>query len=99
MVEVILERRRRRAEAAGEPYEDPPLKSLFDAHGRPQTLAEVLRRAGKRARERDLGQVQSTALSEKVVWQLFQGYTASAGVPGIAPHDLRRTCAKLCRAA
>src|SRR5262249_49672753 len=27
------------------------------------------------------GQVQSTALSEKVVWQLFQGYTASAGVP------------------
>ena len=21
-----------------------------------------------------------------------------AGVPGIAPHDLRRTCAKLCRA-
>ena len=24
---------------------------------------------------------------------------AAAGVPGIAPHDLRRTCAKLCRAA
>jgi integrase len=21
------------------------------------------------------------------------------GIPGIAPHDLRRTCAKLCRAA
>jgi len=45
------------------------------------------------------GHVQSTALSEKVVWQLLQGYTALAGVPGIAPHDLRRTCAKLCRAA
>ena len=45
------------------------------------------------------GQVQSTALSEKVVWQLLRGYTAAAGVPGIAPHDLRRTCAKLCRAA
>jgi integrase len=44
------------------------------------------------------GQVQAAALSEKVVWQLLQGYAATAGVPGIAPHDLRRTCAKLCRA-
>jgi integrase len=39
------------------------------------------------------------ALGEKVVWQLLQGYATIAGVPGIAPHDLRRTCAKLCRAA
>ena len=38
-------------------------------------------------------------LSEKVVWQLLQQYATTAGVPGIAPHDLRRTCAKLCRAA
>src|SRR5262245_29419861 len=45
------------------------------------------------------GQAQIAALSEKVVWQLLQGYTAAAGVSGIAPHDLRRTCAKLCRAA
>src|SRR5579872_5908805 len=45
------------------------------------------------------GQAQSVPLNEKVVWQLLQGYAASAGVPGIAPHDLRRTCAKLCRAA
>jgi len=45
------------------------------------------------------GQVQATALSEKVIWQLLRGYAAAAGVPGIAPHDLRRTCAKLCRAA
>jgi integrase len=35
-------------------------------------------------------QVRGTALSEKVVWQLLQGYAAAAGVPGIAPHDLRR---------
>jgi hypothetical protein len=26
-----------------------------------------------------------------VVWQLLQQYAAAAGVPGIAPHDLRRT--------
>jgi integrase len=36
------------------------------------------------------GQSQSTCLSEKVVWQLLQGYAAAAGIPGIAPHDLRR---------
>jgi site-specific recombinase XerD len=45
------------------------------------------------------GQMQGDRLSEKVVWQLLQGYAAAAGVAGIAPHDLRRTCAKLCRAA
>ena len=38
-------------------------------------------------------------MSEKVVGQLLIPYAKSAGVPGIAPHDARRTCAKLCRAA
>ena len=38
-------------------------------------------------------------LGEKVVWQMLGQYAAAVGVPGIAPHDLRRTCAKLCRAA
>src|SRR6266699_422969 len=43
--------------------------------------------------------VRALALSEKVVWQLLQQYAAAIGAPGIAPHDLRRTCAKMCRAA
>jgi integrase len=45
------------------------------------------------------GEVGETALSEKVIWQLIRPYAEAAGVPGIAPHDCRRTCAKLCRAA
>jgi integrase len=45
------------------------------------------------------GEVYETALSEKVIWQLIRPYAAIAGVPGIAPHDCRHTCAKLCRAA
>jgi site-specific recombinase XerD len=45
------------------------------------------------------GQSQGIGLSEKVVWQLLQPYGLAAGVPGIAPHDLRRSCAKMCRAA
>jgi site-specific recombinase XerD len=43
--------------------------------------------------------VQGEALSEKVVWQMLRPYATAAGVPGIAPHDCRRTAAKLCRAA
>jgi site-specific recombinase XerD len=44
-------------------------------------------------------EVQGAALSEKVVWQLLQPYAETAGLGGIAPHDLRRSCAKMCRAA
>ncbi len=43
--------------------------------------------------------VAGDRLGEKVVWQMLRQYAEAVGVPGIAPHDLRRTCAKLCRAA
>jgi site-specific recombinase XerD len=43
--------------------------------------------------------VGAEGVGEKVVWQLIKPYASTAGGPGIAPHDLRRTCAKLCRAA
>ena len=45
------------------------------------------------------GRVEGEPLGEKVVWQMLQQYAEALGVPGLAPHDLRRTCAKLCRAA
>jgi site-specific recombinase XerD len=35
-------------------------------------------------------QVACEGLGEKVVWQLIKPYAETAGVPGIAPHDLRR---------
>ena len=44
-------------------------------------------------------QVCGDRMSEKVVWQMLKTYVAGAGLPDIAPHDLRRTTAKLCRAA
>src|SRR5580700_6268655 len=43
--------------------------------------------------------VAGERLGEKVVWQMLREYAAQIGVTGLAPHDLRRTCAKLCRAA
>ena len=45
------------------------------------------------------GRIQGEHLGEKVVWEMIQLYAKTIGVPGLAPHDLRRTCAKLCRAA
>jgi integrase len=45
-------------------------------------------------------QVCGERMSEKVVWQMLKTYVVGAGLPAqIAPHDLRRTTAKLCRAA
>src|SRR6202162_5333427 len=35
-------------------------------------------------------EAQGERMPEKVVWQLLQPYATAAGVPGIAPHDLRR---------
>src|SRR5882724_8490980 len=43
--------------------------------------------------------VTGERLGEKVVWQMLRECAAGIGIPGLAPHDLRRTCAKLCRAA
>jgi site-specific recombinase XerD len=38
-------------------------------------------------------------LSEKAIWQLVQIYSEGAGLPKLAPHDCRRSYAKLCLAA
>jgi integrase len=43
--------------------------------------------------------VSGERMSEKVVWQMLKSYVVAAGIPDVAPHDMRRTCAKLCRAA
>ena len=45
------------------------------------------------------GRVWGAGLTEKVVWYVVEQYATVAGISGIAPHDLRRTCAKLCRTA
>jgi integrase len=70
------------------------VKVAVDAWATPAGVAEgwVFRPVNRADR------VKGAALGEKVVWQLIKPYADAAGVPGIAPHDLRRTCAKLCRA-
>jgi hypothetical protein len=38
-------------------------------------------------------------LTEKAVWHVVREYDRRAGIERLAPHDLRRTCARLCHAA
>ncbi|MGA8537934.1 MAG: tyrosine-type recombinase/integrase [Terriglobales bacterium] len=42
------------------------------------------------------GKVWGRGLSQNVVWYVVRTCCARAGLEHIAPHDLRRTCAKLC---
>jgi len=38
-------------------------------------------------------------VTERVVWHVVKQYAAKLGSTGLAPHDLRRSYAKLCRSA
>jgi integrase len=38
-------------------------------------------------------------MSAKVLWDVVRAAAARAGVDKLAPHDLRRTCARLCHLA
>ena len=42
------------------------------------------------------GKVWGRGLSQNVVWYVVRDCCRKAGLDHIAPHDLRRTCAKLC---
>jgi len=45
------------------------------------------------------GHVWGNRLSEKAVWWVVREYAKLAGIDNLAPHDLRRTCARLCHSA
>ena len=38
-------------------------------------------------------------MTEKVVWHVVKTYATKLGIPKLAPHDLRRSCARLCPVA
>jgi len=45
------------------------------------------------------GSVWGTEMTEKVVWHVVKEYAKRLGVSRLAPHDLRRSCARLCHSA
>jgi len=46
-----------------------------------------------------MGKTWGEKLTEKAVWHVVREYATKAGIDKLAPHDLRRTCARLCYAA
>src|SRR4030095_16960153 len=38
-------------------------------------------------------------ITQNVIWYVVKACAARAGITALAPHDLRRTCARLCHAA
>jgi site-specific recombinase XerD len=45
------------------------------------------------------GRVWGDGVTEKLVWHVVKEFAAKIGVSKLAPHDLRRSCARLCRTA
>ena len=52
----------------------------------------------RRVRRRKYSEKTPEALSERMIWHIVTKYARQTGlVDKLAPHDMRRTCAKLCR--
>ena len=56
------------------------------------THGKVFRRVNK------VGRTWGAGITEKAVWHIVRNAAKLAGIPKLAPHDLRRTCARLCHA-
>jgi site-specific recombinase XerD len=50
-------------------------------------------------RENKTGKAWGDGLTEKAVWHVVREHARKAGIERLAPHDLRRTCARLCHSA
>jgi len=72
------------------------VKNAIDAWTAVASISEgrIFRSIPKGAKE---GPLESQTLARMGVWWLVKEYTEGIGLKNLAPHDLRRTCAKLCR--
>jgi site-specific recombinase XerD len=57
------------------------------------TAGKLFRRVNKS------GKAWGDGLTEKAVWHVVRQHAHNAGIVRLAPHDLRRTCARLCHSA
>jgi integrase len=57
------------------------------------TSGRLFRRVSK------AGRIWGEAMSAKVVWHIVRQFARKAEINTLAPHDLRRTCARLCHSA
>jgi len=59
----------------------------------PITEGRLFRCAGR------YGRIWGSGITDKVVWHVVKKYAKATGLQRLAPHDCRRTCARLCHAA
>ena len=45
------------------------------------------------------GSIWGSGITEKVIWHIVRASAKRAGIQQLAPHDCRRSCARLCHAA
>ncbi|HME31645.1 MAG TPA: site-specific integrase, partial [Terriglobales bacterium] len=45
------------------------------------------------------GRIWGNGFTPKVIWEIVKVNAKNSGLPAVAPHDLRRTCARLCHHA
>jgi integrase len=45
------------------------------------------------------GRLWRTGMTPRVLWEVVRAAAARAGIEKLAPHDLRRSCARLCHLA
>ena len=57
------------------------------------TSGRLFRRVNK------AGRTWGDSITEKVVWHVVRKFARKTGIHNLAPHDLRRTCARLCHSA
>ncbi len=57
------------------------------------TEGNVFRRVNKH------GKMWGDGITPKAIWHVVRAAARRAGIPNLAPHDLRRTCARLCHLA
>ena len=57
------------------------------------TSGKLFRRVNK------AGRTWGDGVTSKVVWHVVREFAAKAGIDKLAPHDCRRTCARLCHTA
>jgi site-specific recombinase XerD len=71
------------------------VKATLDewVHAANLTTEKLFRRVNKN------GTAWGDGLTEKAVWHVVREYAAKVRIERLAPHDLRRTCARLCHAA
>lgn len=98
MVAVLLGCGLRRAEAASLLVEDLQQR---EEH---QVVADLVTAAGVSTGPifRAINKAQrigKTGFSPKVIWGVVKEGSSKCGIDNVAPHDLRRTCARLCHEA